>query len=293
MMCRYIKWCISITVVLLSACNPAKKNAFKYERPGYWYKLLAFENESHKIEKGSVAKVAAVFKTLHDSIFFDTHNDLKDLFFIHVDTAVTGNFLNRSVSYAAEGDSACLLIKPADFFDQQFKNKVPWFCEKDSVVKVFFKVTKIFSASEYAAVLYNIENHEQEEIERFFGSPGRFEMAKDSLGFYWVEPPTGTGTVTAIAGDAITLSYEGGFLNGRIIDTSPKDFQVIYGTPDQLLKGLNYVIGRLKKGQTSKIILPSRLAFGENGSSNGSVPPFTPMLYKITIIDIKTPGADI
>jgi FKBP-type peptidyl-prolyl cis-trans isomerase len=61
----------------------------------------------------------------------------------------------------------------------------------------------------------------------------------------------------------------------------------VYGTPDQVLKGINYVIPRLKVGQSAKIILPSRLAFGEKGSSNGTVPPFTPLLYEITLNDIK------
>lgn len=293
MMYRCINWLLPLALILLGGCNPSRQHRFHFKTPGYWYQLLAFDKESHDIRQGSVAKVSAVFKTQHDSVFFDTHNDLKDLFFVHVDTAARENFMRHAISYAAEGDSACILIQPAHFFKQQYNNKVPWFCEKDTVVKVFYKVTKIFSASEYAELTRNIENREQQEIERFFGSAMAYESAKDSLGFFWVERPASTGTVTAIAGDAVILSYEGGFLNGRIIDVSPPNFQITYGTPDQLVKGLNYVIGRLKKGQTSKIILPSRLAFGENGSSNGSVPPFTPMLYKITILDIKTPGADI
>jgi FKBP-type peptidyl-prolyl cis-trans isomerase len=60
-----------------------------------------------------------------------------------------------------------------------------------------------------------------------------------------------------------------------------------YGTPDQLIKGLNIVIGTLKKGEFVKIIVPSRLAFGEKGSSNGSIQPYTPLVYNLKIIDIK------
>jgi FKBP-type peptidyl-prolyl cis-trans isomerase len=67
------------------------------------------------------------------------------------------------------------------------------------------------------------------------------------------------------------------------VDSSPQNFQINYGTPDQLIRGLNYAICKLKIGRFSKIILPSHLAFGENGSSNGSIPPFTPMLYKISV----------
>ena len=48
---------------------------------------------------------------------------------------------------------------------------------------------------------------------------------------------------------------------------------------------IHYVIKRLKKGQNAKIILPSRLAFGENGSSNGTIAPYTPLIYEIKIIE--------
>ncbi|MGZ3885263.1 MAG: FKBP-type peptidyl-prolyl cis-trans isomerase [Bacteroidia bacterium] len=43
----------------------------------------------------------------------------------------------------------------------------------------------------------------------------------------------------------------------------------------------------MKKGDFVKIILSSWLAFGETGSSNGTIPPFTPLLYEIKLIEVK------
>ena len=48
-----------------------------------------------------------------------------------------------------------------------------------------------------------------------------------------------------------------------------------------------YALYKLKKGEKAKIILPSQLAFGDQGSSNGVIPPYTPLVYQIEIIDIK------
>ncbi len=279
-------------MIFLGACtHKPGKQAYTYKQPGYWYQLISFTNNDKHLTPG-YAWVEAVFQTQRDSVFYDTRNEMQDRFFIKRDTSNKTNFLKLAVSLSAEGDSICVLIKPNFFFKQQFKSKVPLFCEKDSVVKVNLKIKKILSETQYSELSKDIAKKEQLEIEKFFGSAQKAEQAKDSLGFYWVEPPAGSGTTTAIAGDMVTLVYSGGFINGRIIDVSPPDFEVNYGTPDQLIKGLNYVIGKLKKGQTSKIILPSQLAFGQNGSSNGSVPPFTPMLYKITITNITTHEAD-
>ncbi len=85
-------------------------------------------------------------------------------------------------------------------------------------------------------------------------------------------------------GQQIKIRYRGQLLNGRFVDSVTRNFELRYGTPDQLLTGLNYVIGQLKIGENAKIILPSRLAFGEYGSGDGSVPPHAPLFYDISII---------
>ena len=82
------------------------------------------------------------------------------------------------------------------------------------------------------------------------------EAARDPLGFYWVDRSGATGTRSVQAGDNISVAYKGEYLNGRFLEKSGDDFELIYGTPDQVLKGLNYVIGRLKMGENAKIILP-------------------------------------
>jgi FKBP-type peptidyl-prolyl cis-trans isomerase len=98
----------------------------------------------------------------------------------------------------------------------------------------------------------------------------------------------GTGERLPKTGDQVSFAYRGSYLNGRFLERSGSDFELIYGTPEQILTGLNYAIGRLKLGENAKIILPSRLAFGDEGSSNGTVPPFTPLVYQIQLTKLKT-----
>ncbi|PJB13827.1 MAG: peptidylprolyl isomerase, partial [Flavobacteriales bacterium CG_4_9_14_3_um_filter_32_8] len=60
-----------------------------------------------------------------------------------------------------------------------------------------------------------------------------------------------------------------------------------YGSPDQVIKGLEIAINGMKKGEKSKIIIPSQLAFGEEGSSTQIVPPFTTVIYELEIVNVK------
>lgn len=279
-----LSYSICVTVVLLlPGCSRSNEKKWSYNALGYWWQLLAFESDKNNYQHGNIAWVNACFKTQNDSLFYDSEHDLRDRFFVKADSLQSENSLRHLISLSGEGDSLCALVTTDAFFKQQFNKPVPFFCRNDSVVKVYFKVKKIFSPNAFEEVEKNIRRNELQEIESFFGSAQNFELSRDSMGFYWVERPEDLDGETVKAGQTIQVSYEGAFLNGRVMDHSPAGFTLVYGTPDQLIKGLNYVIGRLKTGQNSKIVLPSQLAFGVNGSSNGSIPPYTPMVYKISI----------
>jgi len=291
-----LKWSKSVvptamTVILLIICfscgRKKNKNDFSQHPLGYHWKLLAFSSDSAIYLNGKTARVNAIFCTQNDSVFYDSRHDLRDRFFVKIDTVNNTNKLRHVISRCNKGDSLCVLIPVKDFFNEQFGTEIPFFSEQDSVVKIYLRVMDILSEEAYSETTTNILNNENEEIKNYFGSEEKMKAAKDSLGFYWVERPPSLNGENIHSGDLISLSYEGAFLDGRIVDVSPANFSINYGTPDQIIKGLNYVISRLKLGQDSKIILPSQLAFGEQGSSNGSIAPFTPMLYKISITTKK------
>lgn len=292
-MCRCIKRVICIAVLFtgigLLSCGRAKKHTYSYHAGGYYYHLLAFSSDTFSYRPDHIVHLAASFKTQADSVFWDSYNNLNDNFFTDVDSAARDNFIKQYSSGCSAGDSASLLIRASDFFRQQFKSdKVPYFCKNDSVVKVDLKVKRILNPVEFAAIILNLRVKEQAQINDYIERCCDNTVHEDPLGFYWLSKQAGQeGGAGLKPGAVIRLSYRGTFLNGRFLEASPAGFEYIYGTPEQLLKGLNYVIGRIKIGQNAKIILPSRLAFGENGSTNGTVPPFTPLLYEIKITEVK------
>lgn len=269
-------------------CNNKNDKDFSYNKLGYHYQLLSFNSSTTPYQPKSIAWIDASFKTQSDSVFWDSQNNYNNNFFLEIDSSSKTNFFKNYISKLTELDSACLLIKTKDFYLQQFNStKIPFFSANDSIVKINFKIRKILTDREFESREVNLLRQETEQIEAYYKSPRDFEMAKDSLGFYWVEKPNRSELPTIIYKDIVKLNYQGSFLNGRVFERSPDNFEISYGTPDQLIKGLNYVIKRLKKGQNAKIILPSRLAFGENGSSNGTIAPYTPIIYEISIIDVK------
>lgn len=282
--------CILVLISVFAGCNRKRKAyQYSYHPSGYYYQLLSFEADSVVHHSNVVLWVAASFRTQSDSVFWDSYNNLNDHFYLENDSNIKGNFLKQHLSTSTVCDSVCLLIKPVDFFQQQFKTQsVPFFSKNDSVVKVNFKIKQVLSRQEFIKIKQNLLEKEEAQIKRYFGTKAEMEAALDPLGFYWVDRSgTTVGKEPLKPGDLIAIAYQGEYLTGRFLEKSPEKFEFTMGTPDQLLKGLNYVITRLKLGENAKIILPSRLAFGENGSSNGMVPPYTPLVYEIKILEHK------
>ena len=53
-------------------------------------------------------------------------------------------------------------------------------------------------------------------------------------------------------------------------------------------EGINIALAQMNKGAVARLIIPSKLAFGEEGRP-GFIPPYSPLLYDVEVVDIKTP----
>lgn len=287
---RHIFLLVTALFIFMTGCIRKKNTEYHYHHHGYYYKLIAFAEEGLSNKKWQIARVSVVFKTQKDSVFWDSYNNLNDNFIVKRDTTQAANHLDKCLATYQKNDSVCVLIKTSDFYNEQFNLKqIPFFSQNDTVVKVYFKIKDELNATSFTSLKQDQEKREMGRLIAYFGGRQEVNFALDSLGFYWVERPDSISQSMAFSqGDVINITYQGFFLNGRMLENKPQTFDLTVGTPDQLVKGLNYVIRRLKVGQNAKIILPSRLAFGEKGSCNGTIPPFTPLVYDIKINNIKT-----
>jgi len=91
-------------------------------------------------------------------------------------------------------------------------------------------------------------------------------------------------------GDTLVLNYEGRFLNGKVFDSTIKRkraFEYIYGVEWQVIRGMELAVSEMKEGEKSFFIMPSELAFGQSGNSNGAIPPYSTLIYEIELLEIR------
>src|SRR5688572_12602378 len=263
-----------------SCTREIPQEAWTRREAGHYYRLLSFEAMERKNQDAEFAWLDLSFCTLDDSVFWDSRSNYHDRFFMRL-SPMDGDVLRQELLGAAEADSFCILEEPAGFFRRRFvMEEVPGFCAGDSAVKVFVKVRDLVSGAAFDSLAPLLAKREGEEIAAWLGNAGRSKVVADAQGIYWIATG-GTAERSLKKGDEVNVSYRGYFLSGRVADEGEAGFRLTWGDPSQLIAGPNNVMAALKPGQNAKIIIPSRLAYGDHGSSTGLVPPFTPLLYEI------------
>lgn len=109
---------------------------------------------------------------------------------------------------------------------------------------------------------------------------------RTSSGLYYViakpgsdEKPTRSSTVT--------VHYHGYFLNGNVFDSS-----IQRGTPLEIslrnvIEAWREGIPLYGKGGTGTLYVPARLGYGAAGTANGAIPPNTPLIFDVELIDFQ------
>lgn len=186
-----------------------------------------------------------------------------------------------------------ILIEP------EFKKLVQWKClNGDSDVTFYIYIDKIFSQDEYEQkskefitwmgqknINPNDYSIQIELIEEYIRAHNfKMETTENGLYYKWIKKnPKGKKIVF---GTAVSIQYKGKFLSGEVfnntIDTQQfLDFYI--GQEMQVLKGIEEALLLMRNGEKMALLLPSWLAFGENGNSTGIIPPNTPVYYEIVV----------
>lgn len=112
-----------------------------------------------------------------------------------------------------------------------------------------------------------------------------------STGIFYVLDKEGTGP-TVQTGDTVTVKYTGYFMDGTVFDSSAYrgDGTMTYVHKDsnpnkRLIQGWEEGIEVLNKGSKAVILIPSAKGYGPYGY--GPIPPYTPLIFVIEVVDIK------
>jgi len=110
-------------------------------------------------------------------------------------------------------------------------------------------------------------------------------VATDS-GLQYFVIKTGTGK-TPMATDVVQVHYHGMLIDGKVVDSSvdrmkPAEFPV-----NKVIPAWTEALQKMKVGDKWRLYVPSRLAYGPQGTEDGKIPPFAALLFDIELLEVK------
>lgn len=117
-------------------------------------------------------------------------------------------------------------------------------------------------------------------IEEYVDEKG-WDATKTASGLHYVVDVEGTGNKPS-ADDDVKVRYKGYFTDDKVFDES--DNAGITFNLQQVIQGWTEGIPKFKEGGKGKLLIPSALAYGEEG--NSSVPPNTVLIFDVELLEI-------
>ncbi|HEY1025005.1 MAG TPA: FKBP-type peptidyl-prolyl cis-trans isomerase [Sphingobacteriaceae bacterium] len=267
------------------------------------------DKEGATIQEGDFVSLNAIQKTEEDSVIYNSYDYDRPALLLREKSAFQGD-LFTAIGMLSEGDSATFKIN-IDSMTTKMGMPRPANIKGQYMVYTI-KVNKVIpkGKSTEQAFQSQIDGFLKAEQDKAKNSEaGRMKdyIKKENLkptvtasGLNYVITKKGNGPV-ARAGDTVEVNYTGKFLSGKVFDTSleevaKKEKTYMQGRPYQpikvpvgvgsgIIQGWEEALLLLPEGTEATLILPSRLAYGEQGSPQ-MIPPYAPLVFDVQIVDV-------
>ena len=255
--------------------------------------IIDINNGKGKFAKaGNIMKVYFTFQTLEgDTLLSFTSGKPYELVF--GDMALGQGFYEGLGLVAKGGNGEFVIPSSLAFGSEGFYDAIlPY-----TPFKLDLEVVDIMTSDEYEAEQKVIaENAKADATKRLQGESQKIaKYIKDnnitvqpqSSGLYYIETQTGSGDPVKY-GDLVYVHYTIYNIDGKLIESSydynmPLPF--VYGD-NQMIAGIEEAVGYMKVGGKSRIVVPSRLGFGDI-EIDDNLPANTALVIDLEFVDLQ------
>ena len=263
------------TVFALGACS--KYKGFKKDKSGFYYQ---FHGDIHDTaDQPEVGGYVAMLMSMHagDSTLIPmTPNQML------VDSVYEGDIF-QAIRMMHAGDSATFILDGPMFYEKMMDGKEYPFGEEPiyfdiKLLQVVSKAEIEKAQAEYEAQLNERRTKEVAEIDKYLKENSG--MKQTELGVYLKSVKKGTGDKVEPL-QTVKVHYTGRFVDGTVFDSS-----VERGEPFKFTVGAGQVIPGWDATVADTVLIPSDLAYGDGSMTYGSIPPYSPLVFDIELLEI-------
>lgn len=277
---------VLIAATVLYGCG----DGFKKTGDGLEYKIHT-ANEGDKIKQEDYVTLHMVYRTNTDSVLFNTYLIGQPIRLIIDEPTYKGDIMS-ALMLLTKGDSATFKINADSLFSRTFGVDRPPFIEAGSNITFEIKIedvkTKAMIDQEFSDYSKKQTEIENAILAKFIEDKKYKDVFTTENGLRLVAVTNPATSNFPVVGDTVVVHYTGRLLDGTKFDSSydrqqPITFVLQQG---QVIDGWFQGLQLIKKGQKSVLIIPSPLAYGEQGAG-GTIPPNSPLVFDVELVDIK------
>ena len=286
-----------LTIFIILSCGKSKEH---FTDAGFRY-ILHTDSSGKKPLKGDYVTIELVCHT-DDSVLLDTRK-AGNPFRFRLESFPFSGCYEEDLTYIGVGDSATFFVSADSLFKYLFhrdgKDALPQ--EKTLLKKgTFVKYeVKLLNVQDYVAAEQEMQMHysamekKEKQLLAEFLTRNKITAKPDSSGLIKVVGNTGKGPGVDST-KIITVFFRGRLIDGTVFGATEKNkpFQFMLND-ENIIKGWRSALKDARAGDVFTIIVPSRLAYGEEGLLNPSTGKFAVPPYATLIFDIVVAGADL
>ncbi|MBO0939601.1 FKBP-type peptidyl-prolyl cis-trans isomerase [Fibrella sp. HMF5335] len=281
---------VALTVAGLAACN---QNRVQVSESGLRYQMHQQNEGARKPKVGEMVTVQLILKAKvngKDSTLRDTHKEpTAPQFMLQVPT-FKGSF-EEGLAMMGKGDSATFFVKSDSLFTRAGQSAPPGFA-KGGDIEFIVKLLNVQNEQEFQKAQIEFRDKQkaidEKVITAYLAKNNMTGAQRTTNGVYYIIKQAGVGP-TPKKGDEVQVHYTGKLLDGKVFDSSlnnpqgggqPLKFQIGTGT---IIPGWDESIILFPKGTKATILIPSSLAYGQQGGPP-TIPPNAVLMFDVDVV---------
>jgi FKBP-type peptidyl-prolyl cis-trans isomerase FkpA len=272
---------IITSVAIFSSCNQFKVKT----EDGIKFQMHEEGKDTKTAKDGDLVTFHLLIKTSGDSTLRNTYKEGTPMTYPLQKGQFKGSFENALYKFSV-GDSATVFVS-ADSLFGMMQQPLPPFVTKGSDLKFTCKVVKIQTREDFAHAMNERKAGEAKTLEEY-AKKNMPTATKTANGIYYLVNKAGTGA-SPTAGKSVSMLYTGKLLSGKVFDASSLHGGAPFSFPlgqQAVIPGWDQVVAMMKKGEKCTVLIPSSLAYGEQGAG-GMIEPHTPLIFEMELVDFK------
>ena len=249
---------------------------------GLYYVPLTTNATAPQATVGTAVAVRYTGQLLNDTTFYASsrNGNRTTNFVVGHGVYYRGEYLRgleEGTSLMHLGDSAVFLVPSGLAFGGKSNATIP----PHSVLRLTVKLV------DTAPTLAPIDD---KIIQNYLAANKITTAQKQPSGLYFVPVTTNPTAAPSTTGKTASVLYTGKLLDGTVFDASSRNgntpFSFVVGAGQSIL-GFDQGISLMHKGDKATLLIPSGLAYGEQGGGRGSIPPNAILNFDVEVTDVK------